>query len=59
MGCSPCVHKELGTTELLILTYLLKEAKYLYSKICKALIKEIKDGNIYCVLGLEESTLSK
>ena len=40
-------------------TYLLKEAKYLYSKIYKALMKEIKDGNIYCVLGLEESTSSK
>ena len=58
MGCSPWGCKELGTTELLTLN-LLKEAKYLYSKIYKALMKEIRDGNIYRVLGLEESILSK
>ena len=58
MGCSPWGCKESGTTELLTLN-LLKEAKYLYSKIYKALMKEIRDGNIYRVLGLEESILSK
>ena len=40
-----------------------KEAKDLYSKNCKTLIKKLKmtqtDGKIYCVLGLEESILSK
>ena len=39
---------------------LLKEAKDLYSENCKALMKEIKDdtdGEIYHVLGLEESIL--
>ena len=59
--CGSWGHKESDTTERLIWSDL-KEIKDLYAENCKTLMKEEMtqtDGEIYHVLGMEESTLLK